>query len=146
MRRGVLLSLVRMYRPFIGDTQTLIDEVCADEGIAVLTWPHENLDGYTYYADKPYICVNAYHSPQRKRWSIGHEFGHYFLRHPRPCPPHYEREAHEFAECFFMPDCLMRDFVERGFTPWAIASQIGLSLKAVKIKLVKMGELEEGAV
>lgn len=81
-----------------------------DETSGVIMADQQAIEGFD---TNRVIVVNAAHSPGRKRFTIAHELGHYFLNdRPDTCFAHRdafaydeeERDANSFASALLMPE------------------------------------------
>lgn len=117
---------------------------------------------------KPAIGVNRAHHPNRQRFTIAHEIGHFVLHHKhsnndvhmdkkwayfRSSTPSsvevYEVEANQFAAELLMPESLIRQSIEaKGFDlsndldTSRLAQELKVSEQALTIRLVKLGLIE----
>ena len=108
---------------------------------------HKEGDGWV-------VGVNNLHHPNRQRFTLAHELGHYFL-HRNICKnfdDNYvftradeksdpiEWEANRFAAEFLMPEDIFRQMVVKGVTSVDdIADQFGVSTMAVRIRAKTLG-------
>lgn len=105
------------------------------------------------------IFVKPRTRPERKRFTVAHELGHFILhRHQRPsfnCDKEsvhagidtlkqIEREADDFASNLLMPGDMLRDRIEGKRVDFhllgALAKEFGVSLESMCIRLVKYTE------
>lgn len=105
------------------------------------------------------IFLNPKARPERKRFTVAHELGHFVLhRHLRPsfnCDKEnihsgidtlkeIEREADDFASNLLMPGDMLRDRIEGKRIDFrlagALAKEFGVSLEAMCIRIVKFTE------
>ena len=112
------------------------------------------LDGY---ASNKVIVVNAHHSPRRKRFTIAHELGHYFLNNrPKQCYAHRdiagaynseERDANQFASALLMPKDQVLECIQNhslvGFDELVefVSNLFNVSEDAARVRLSKLGLL-----
>lgn len=91
----------------------------------------DNISGLLYLKNgTPYIGVNSSHHPNRKRFTIAHELGHYVLHHPKDNDVivdkklfifpraeelssgyEKEKEANKFAASLLMPKALLERII-----------------------------------
>jgi Zn-dependent peptidase ImmA (M78 family) len=113
-------------------------------------------------ADKPVIAVNVKHHPNRQRFTIAHELGHFVLHQSKPTvfvdeylvhyrarsekPDPREMEANVFAAGLLMPRKLVeRDILMKGgdlldeATIRKFAQRFGVSAQALAIRLDQLG-------
>jgi Zn-dependent peptidase ImmA (M78 family) len=140
--------------------------IAASAGISVA---EENLDDDTsgliaIRGDRAVIAINRAHHPNRKRFSLAHELGHYFLHRDQGklfvsiyrrnevsslATDPREVEANQFASELLMPaetikrrldnstiDPSDEDFVRR------LASEFEVSVQAMSIRLTKLGYIK----
>lgn len=114
--------------------------------------------------DETVIGVNARHHPNRQRFTIAHELGHFMLHPDAPTVlvddafVHFrgdditaptdsrELEANVFAACLLMPEVMLRadlrgqyiDAFDEGAVR-ALARRYGVSQQALTIRLVRLG-------
>jgi len=102
------------------------------------------------------IYVPNITSPERDRFTIAHELGHYYLHYPltqqdQPGVPmvatrwvdqtnaeqqRAEWEANWFAAAFLMPSALFRQaYIQSGKSVQSVASQFGVSRKAAEVRV-----------
>jgi len=88
------------------------------------------------------IGINKSYHPNAKRFSIGHELGHYFLDHPSEddCTEEeikiYNKEAEEFSAELLMPFDLIKAEVEKHKGSLeSFAKALGVSKEALYYKL-----------
>jgi Zn-dependent peptidase ImmA (M78 family) len=127
----------------------------------------ESVSGVLVVKDgRAIIGVNAAHHPNRQRFSIAHELGHYLL-HSRNSPSdvfvdtapiffrderssdgteYQEIQANAFAAELLMPEDLLRGELRNGpldaFDDDAVlqlASRFGVSVQAISIRLTRLG-------
>lgn len=104
------------------------------------------------------IIVNSNHSARRKRFTIAHELGHYFINHrPAKCFAHRdagnysseERDANSFASALLMPEDEIRrevnNFKKAGFAELPdsqlidyIADAFDVSQSAAEVRLKRL--------
>lgn len=108
------------------------------------------------------VAINANHRPDRQRWSIAHEYGHFLTHRYQPditvfrggrLPPH-ERFADAFARFFLMPtSSLTRRFLALKQTKTSpvtpgdvlnLAHLFGVSPKAMTLRLEELDLLRAG--
>lgn len=99
--------------------------------------------------DKKIIGVNKNHSPQRQRFSIAHEIGHFLLNHDIQNDfvdnqfdksSSMEREANVFASFLLMPTEWVKNKQKTvGLNIPAFAKDFKVSEQAMTIKLLELG-------
>lgn len=94
----------------------ILEELCAAVGVDLFCRPFDYVAGVLIADDVfPAIIVNARDTRVRQRFTVAHELGHYFLRHPGTTfaepsgPSRQEREAERFAACLLMPEQWVRE-------------------------------------
>lgn len=103
-----------------------------------------------------YISVNKYHPEKRKRFTIAHELGHYFLhrsilsdigreevlmREPSALTP-IEREANNFAADLLMPEELFLGELRSGNDSASyLSDKFGVSIPAIKYRAYQLNIL-----
>lgn len=106
------------------------------------------------YASNKIIVVNARHSTKRKRFTVAHELGHYFLNEKaQQCFAHRdiagaynreERDANQFASVILMPESKVRECVKNhtfaGILELVefIADTFNVSKEAAQVRLQKL--------
>jgi Zn-dependent peptidase ImmA (M78 family) len=100
--------------------------------------------------DQWFIWINAYHSPRRRRWTIGHELGHIALNHQGivflfngGCEaPHQTRSANRFSAELLMPeDLVLRErsmAVEAGLSVGDLADIFLVDKRVAELRLEEM--------
>jgi Zn-dependent peptidase ImmA (M78 family)/DNA-binding XRE family transcriptional regulator len=147
----------------LGDLSALLE---IEVGLRIFAFPMENrrtAGMFVAAADfGACIAVNANHPPDRQRWTIAHEYGHFLTHRYQPeitvlrggsVPPH-ERFADAFARFFLMPaSSLTRRFLalkrskSGPITPadvLELAHLYGVSAKAMTLRLEELGLLRAG--
>jgi Zn-dependent peptidase ImmA (M78 family) len=119
----------------------------------------DSLSGLVFaYNDSAVIGVNSTHHPNRQRFSLAHELGHYLLGHHQQnrgyedrfhidssdgTPPGFdwraERTANEFAAELLMPRRLISQEFKRNQDPIALAVKFEVSELAMGYRLVNLG-------
>jgi len=165
---GEQLSQVERSRLGLGDGPLLhLRELLEnDVGIRIFYLPMPSkfagLFGYTEEAGAC-VAINAQHPPERQRWSLAHEYGHFLTNRYRPEVtvlhaferiPAAERLADSFAEHFLLPSAgITRRFAEAKrasqgtITPahlLQLATFYGVSLPALAIRLESLRLLPSG--
>jgi Zn-dependent peptidase ImmA (M78 family) len=134
-------------------------QIAADEGIEVRYFDPDddsklrNISGVLDKTGAKYVVfLNKNESPERQAFTLGHELGHYFMKHkPRDIGVYYrnslyddtkpnaEKEADCFAAEILMPDELIRNFMKAyGLTKddvRQLAIVFGVSPKAMRYRL-----------
>lgn len=104
------------------------------------------------YDSSRIIVVNSKHSVGRRRFTIAHELGHYFLDDcPTKCYAHRdngdyspkERDANSFASMLLMPEDEIKRFAKHYFgdddeMSYYIAQKFNVSQSAAEVRLKKL--------
>lgn len=97
------------------------------------------------------LVVNENDPEPRRRFTIAHELGHFFLEHegrrfaePSNDNPPQERAANRFAAALLMPEDWLRaaweDFRDNpDHRPEIVAEKFGVSAEALKVRLKELG-------
>jgi len=97
------------------------------------------------------LVVNENDPEPRRRFTIAHELGHFFLEHagrrfaePSSDDPPQERAANRFAAALLMPEDWLRaaweDYRDNpDHRPDIIAEMFGVSAEALKVRLKELG-------
>lgn len=98
------------------------------------------------------IGVNSYHHPNRQRFTVAHEIGHFLLHKPKERHSdvtfarrsggrnRMEMEADNFAANLLMPEAEFRSLIASGETSLdRIASKFGVSVMAAKYRAQALG-------
>ena len=150
------------------------ERIAKSLGIEVLSKPAEDeLCGFLYRGsenEKTIIGVNANHHPNRRRFTVAHEIGHYVLHNyqgfhfdsenqkyllklrkkSNRTNPVEEREANTFAAELLMPkDLIDRDMLENqnadllfGNELPKLARKYQVSVRALTYRLINLGHIE----
>lgn len=143
-----LLDQGRVRRPPVP-----IERLAAGCGVLVIERPlPDSLSGLVFEVDQgAVIGVNKGHHEHRRRFSIGHELGHWLLAHhdrfhidiEAGHAPTYdwmsERAANEFAAEALMPDQLVADAFRRRPDARVLADRFNVSELAMGYRLVNLG-------
>ena len=97
------------------------------------------------------IGINSLHHPNRQRFTIAHEMGHYFLHRDHDFVDkalfrrdvqndHREADANRFASALLMPREMFRDMVTRRLPMKAVAEYFGVSEAAAQFRSDSLGE------
>ena len=97
--------------------------------------------------EKKAIGINKNHALVRRRFSMAHELGHYFLEHPdessyfdyKEQRKIYDSEANEFAAELLMPLNLLKEEYSRNRDLDALAKIFLVSKEALTIKMLNSG-------
>ena len=116
-----------------------------------------DISGYIEKRELKWIIgVNKYHSKQRQRFTLAHEFAHYVLhRHKIQNQKHQdmalfrtnavdpiEIEANNFAGELLIPDKHFKKYLDEGITKIGdLASKFDVSISAIRYKAYKLGYL-----
>jgi len=150
-----LLEKARMTKPPVDIAR--LAELC---GVLVLygDFP-DSLSGLVFaHGDSAVIGINEQHSPNRRRFSLGHELGHFLLGHHQDgrgyedrfhidavegTAPGYdwraERSANDFAAEILMPRKLISQAVKHTEEPAMLAELFEVSELAMGYRLVNLG-------
>ena len=92
-----------------------LEDICRAEGLAVCARPFDYVAGLFVNDDVfPVIVVNSRQPSTRRRFTVAHELGHYYLRHKRSSfaepggASRQERDAERFAANLLMPAAWVR--------------------------------------
>lgn len=158
-------------RAAVGDTLPVdVEAIAVHYGIAVRRQPlEENVSGVLVInGEIAVICVNESHHPNRQRFTIAHELGHYLLHRERTRvfvdahPVFYrdetssdgnrgeEIEANAFAAELLMPEAVLMaqvgDQPLNAFDDVSVrhlATQFGVSPQALIIRLTRLNLITE---
>ena len=124
-------------------------------GLEVVEEPmDDDLSGYLEIRGGAWVVgVNAFHHPNRKRFTIAHEIAHFILHsHGQTVfrdrtfarrasdPSWMEKEADQFAADLLMPADTVRQHIASGVTSLsALAAQFGVSALAMKYRVQNLG-------
>jgi len=107
--------------------------------------------------------VHEKDSPNRQRFTIAHELGHWMIRQARgenmdeieitdkrdifssTGADEEERLANRFAGALLMPASLLQDWVKKGLQEWQIASRLRVSEDALRVRLRVLGLARKAA-
>ena len=106
-------------RKRMGVREGAVKDICATLerfGIIIVeqVYDTDEFDGVSFFTDKgfPVIVINQAFSNDRKRFTLAHELGHIIMHIPDHIAiPNYrnvEKEAHQFAAEFLMPEAEIR--------------------------------------
>jgi Zn-dependent peptidase ImmA (M78 family) len=129
---------------------------CINVEDTLLTDPEQTGSLFVDGPNKFRIIVPAHTSPERDRFTIAHEFGHFILHYmwKRQKNPNYpprvfalrkgskriEWEANWFAAAFLMPAGPFRDAYEtHPGDYWTIAEKFGVSPRAAEVRAEDLG-------
>jgi Zn-dependent peptidase ImmA (M78 family) len=147
-----LINSLNLKKPSIN-----VEEVAHKCGIPVIIWRFDDdLSGLVAEtAGGPVIGVNEGHSPQRQRFTIGHELGHLFLNHLDTFhidlgsttefgnPPGYnwrhERAANEFSAALLMPLKMVELAFRKTPSVGELAEEFDVSEMAMGFRLRNLG-------
>ncbi|WP_096021241.1 ImmA/IrrE family metallo-endopeptidase [Campylobacter lanienae] len=113
-----------------------------------------------YVGDGFIITINKYHSYERRRFTLAHEFGHYCMHREylinnksikdvalfrsENTKDQKEFEANEFAAKLLMPKDDFLDIIKKGKTRLGdIAEHFGVSAAAAKYRAYRLGLIKE---
>ena len=116
-----------------------------------------DISGYIEKRETKWIIgVNKYHSHQRQRFTLAHEFAHYILhRHQFENQKHQdmalfrtneinpiETEANQFASELLIPNEKFKKYLNEGMTKIGdLADKFNVSISAIRYKAYKLGYL-----
>lgn len=116
-RLGETAALAERNRLGLGDAPILnLEEVLEHEGIRIFQLPlPSRVCGFFGYTGElgPCIALNVKHPPERRRWTLAHEYAHFLgNRHEADVSvyyafkqiPEHERFADVFARAFLLPE------------------------------------------
>jgi Zn-dependent peptidase ImmA (M78 family)/transcriptional regulator with XRE-family HTH domain len=132
--------------------------LASDLGVRVIEWDFsEAVDGLIIQLpDGPAIGLRYDQFPQRKRFTVAHELGHYVLRHHATFHVDYadvggtagdsptynwrhEREANDFAANLLMPADAVRRRHNKGSSVSSLSSVFDVSKQAMGFRLAALG-------
>lgn|GEM_PF-250887 len=139
-----------------------VDEICESLGISInpsdfreieATHQHKISGALITSKDSNDIFVNESDPPVRRRFTIAHELGHYFLHHKRDGENEIttvsfrgksnreEREADLFAAELLMPESMVRERHSKMSLPllWVLADNFNVSRIAMRKRLNALG-------
>ena len=101
------------------------------------------------YADNMLIGLNKSHHEHRKRFSLGHELGHYLLKHPPEfeLPPEEaeicDKEANEFSGELLVPLHLLKRALEATKSISELSHCFNISQEVLTIRILNQNLLKE---
>ena len=107
--------------------------------------PLEDTDGaYIRQKQIHHLFVNSAHTIHRQRFTLAHEYGHFYLDHPSDnCFPDknsvHEKEANQFASAFLMPRSLMISLNNYYHSMELISDWLMVSHIAIAIRFKEIG-------
>ena len=114
----------------------------------------DDLSGYLEFRGGVWMVgVNAFHHPNRKRFTIAHEIAHFVLHSGQQASFHdrtfarraddanpMEREADRFAAQLLMPEADVRELIRLGVTTLSgLAGHFGVSALAMRYRVQNLG-------
>lgn len=164
-KRWAMQAAKDVLEQFPGDIPVDVVEIAEAHGIRV---QFEELEDQVsgmllVQADQPVIGVNANHHPNRRRFSIAHELGHFvlhkdkapffidaavFFRREGATPETWaqEREANTFAAELLLPEQALKEIwrtepidVFDDAEVRSLANRFGVSTQALAIRLSELG-------
>ncbi|GHU96897.1 hypothetical protein FACS189483_01230 [Spirochaetia bacterium] len=128
-----------------------VDKLVSELGITLLTESlPEEISGILDLRNKPVIMINSEHFPNRKRFSLAHEIGHFILHKPlgihvdkqtyfrsaksAESLDEYETDANKFAAALLMPEEMVSRELER-FTDWLDSNEDVIDILAKKFEV-----------
>ncbi len=135
-----------------------IEKIIKSRGIEICKEDMDyDISGYIEKRETKWIIgVNKYHSRQRQRFTLAHEFAHYILhRHKIQNQKHedmalfranevdsIEIEANNYAGELLIPNEKFKKYLDRGITKIGdLADKFDVSISAIRYKAYKMGYL-----
>lgn len=132
-----------------------VDRIAASEGLEVRlmnSWS-SSVSGLLLREEK-LIGLNAQHTRRRRRFSLAHELGHWFMRHDFPWhdeevtidnPPAMEEggkppeegEADEFAGELLAPRAFLKDAMKRTKDATELADLFDISEEALWVRILR---------
>ena len=132
-----------------------VHDIAAGEGLAIRlmsSWPPK-ISGLLLRNER-LIGLNAYHSHHRRRFSLAHELGHWFMRHDFPWherdvtiddPPATdedgkspeEGEADEFAGELLAPLAFLKAAMKQSKNPSELAAVFDMSEEAFWVRILR---------
>lgn len=154
-RRGFARNHARkLLRDFERDTRTkMVWEVPVIKVAEYLKFDVEYLESMDdahsaiIYPEEKLIGLNSNHHPHRQRFSLGHELGHYLLKHPPEWKLAREEaktcndEANEFAGELLVPLELLKRAMKTTKDLPGLASLFNVSQHVLTIRLVSQNLL-----
>lgn len=151
--RNTARGVIKKYG--ITSPPTDVDSIAVQEGLTVKvihTWPPK-MSGLLL-REELLIGINGNHSRRRRRFSLAHELGHWFMRHDVPWhdpdvtidnPPQLagyrkdptEGEADEFAGELLAPLAMLKAAMKDSNDPGSLADVFDISEPALWVRLVK---------
>lgn len=139
-----------------------VEKICEDLGISITLSDFREIEATHKHVisgaiitsnDSKKIFVNIIDPPVRRRFTIAHELGHYFLHHNheesveittvsfRGKSNSAEREADLFAAELLMPENMVRERHSKMALPllWVLADNFNVSRIAMKKRLNSLG-------
>jgi Zn-dependent peptidase ImmA (M78 family) len=132
-----------------------VHDIAAKEGLSIQlmsSWPSK-VSGLLL-RDEKLIGLNAHHSHSRRRFSLAHELGHWFMRHDFPWhdqdvtidnppamdadgKPPEEGEADEFAGELLAPLAFLKAAMNQNENPGALAAVFDMSEEALWVRILR---------
>ena len=140
------------------DNAINVVDIAEKRGIKVVYQPFEsNISGVFFRKNNHlYLGVNSTQQPNRQRFTIAHEIGHYILHssevlHYDESELHFrstdvssldEVEANHFAAELLMPEALVNKCIEAGIRSVLVLSErFNVSEEAMRYRLINLGWL-----
>ena len=139
---------------YIANCKTDIESIVKDHGIEILIKPMDSAQsGYLTYANDRWVMgINEKHHPKRRRFTMAHEFAHYYLHkdasHSFEDATFFRNEnltsieyaANDFASKLLMPEEDVRACIAGGTNELsALANQFDVSIDAMRNRIKNLG-------
>lgn len=143
------LEVLRRFR--LAEPPVAVEDICRAEGLAVCARPFDYVAGIFVNDDVfPVIVVNSRQPSARRRFTVAHELGRYFLGHERSSfaepggASRRERDAERFAANLLMPTAWIRSYwaaygANRENRVSILATLFDVSRAALKVRLKELG-------
>lgn len=140
--RNVARKLLRKH--WDGNVPVDIRAIATAEGFTVKEINIEDSLSGTLIRELKAVGINRNHPLVRKRFSLGHELGHYFLGHPSEIEMEesdekdaFEQEANEFAAEILMPYSHIKQAIKEHKDIEQLAKMYLVSTSAITLRLMK---------
>ena len=134
-----------------------IKKLIKDYGIEILQEDMDHaISGYIERRQTGWVIgVNKYHSEQRQRFTLAHEFAHYILHSQKVEEKHQDQvlfrtnevnsievEANDFAGELLIPQEKFKQFISEGISKIGeLSDRFNVSISAIRYKAYKLGYL-----
>lgn len=125
-----------------------VNQLAIELGFIVDTQELPNEDSAYCSLERKIIILNSSHHPHRQRFSLGHELGHYMLKHndERNIPTEegetekerkkrFEKEADYFSGCILMPETEFKKAFKSGCNSQILSKQFNVSQDALWVRI-----------